>query len=86
VDPVEALLTASLGSESCGSLVLDNERGAGSGLSERSHPLFGIGERRAVVAAAVEDSHGAPVLGLLYERGLAEPRYQLAIGEDRRMA
>ena len=28
----------------------------------------------------------APVLGLLYERGLAKPRYQLAIGEDRRMA
>jgi len=41
-------------------VVFDDEGDACSCLSERGHHPFGIGERRAVVAAAVEDKHGGP--------------------------
>jgi len=76
VDPVGVDLQRLCDRDVVARVVFDDEGDAGSGLSERSRHPFGIGERRAAIAVAVEDKHGDPgeCFGALRLRGQGAPR------------
>jgi hypothetical protein len=85
---LEWVILADLALGGVGALLMPQQRGAAiqrrslaprEPLAQRPHPA----EDKTL---GRNEAPERPPYGLPCERGLAEPRYQLAIGEDRRMA